>query len=94
MLWPPCGESGGGRAERERDVGATVEAESVELPRVEFTLGGQPVALTQVSVLLHPTTADTRRRFGNAGLDLLNQARRTIISFDSMTLTLEGRRPQ
>jgi hypothetical protein len=71
-------------------VGGSVEAESVEVPRVEFALGGQPVVLTQVSVL-HPTTADTRRRFGNVGLDVLNQARQTVISFESMSLTLVRR---
>jgi hypothetical protein len=72
-------------------VGGSVEAESVEVPRVEFALGGQPVVLTQVSVLLHPTTADTRRHFGNVGLDVLNQARQTVISFESMSLTLVRR---
>ena len=98
MLWPPFARefadvmaSGRQGATSVAGVGATVEAESVELPRVEFTLGGQPVALTQVSVLLRPTTADTRRRFGNVGLDALNQARQTVISFESMSLTLVRR---
>jgi hypothetical protein len=98
MLWPPFARefadvmaSGKQSATTVAGVGAPVEAESVELPRVEFTLGGQPVALTQVSVLLRPTTADTRRRFGNVGLDALNQARQTVISFESMSLTLVRR---
>ena len=98
MLWPPfatafadlIGRSGRAMTTSVNGVGSSVNAASRELPRVDLTLGGRVVRLAPASVLLQSTTADTRRRFGNLGLDLLNQAARTTISFRSMSLALDG----
>ena len=101
MLWPPFSRefadvmaSGKKAATSVAGVGAPSRPSPSNCRASSSRSAASRWRLTQVSVLLRPTTADTRRRFGNVGLDLLNQARRTIISFDSMTLTLEGRRPQ
>ena len=98
VLWPPFAREFPAMIERSGQrgtaavtgIGSSREVESIELPTLSPVLGGRSVTLAPASVLLKATTSDTRRRFGNLGLDLLNQARRTTIDFGTMTLTLNG----
>ena len=98
MLWPAFAREFPAMVERSgrrgttavTGVGSTQDVESIDLPSVSLVVGGLSVTLAPASVLLQATTSDTRRRFGNLGLDLLNQARRTTIDFGAMTLTLDG----
>jgi hypothetical protein len=98
MLWPPFAREFPAMIERSGQrgttavggVGSSRDVESIELPTLSLALGGRSVTLVPASVLLKATTPDTQRRFGNVGLDLLNQARRTTIDFRAMTLALNG----
>lgn len=68
--------------------GSSSTIEAVELSRLNFTLAGANVSLKNLSTLLRGTTTDTKRRWGNIGLDALNQSRRTLVDFRTMHLTL------
>jgi predicted aspartyl protease len=98
MLWPPFAREfpvlierlGQRSTTNVSGVGSSQDVDSIDLRTITLVLGGRSVTLAPAPVLLKATTSDTHRRFGNLGLDALNQARRTTIDFRTMTLTLEG----
>jgi hypothetical protein len=70
-------------------VSGSAQVPSVCLPRVEVWVAGFEAVLRPAHVLLKSTTPNSRWLFGRLGLDLLNQASRVTLDFNSMKLTLE-----
>jgi hypothetical protein len=69
-------------------VGSVKYMDAAALGSLRFEIGGLPVVLNPAAVLLRPT-GETSKFFGNLGIDLLQQAHKTIFDFKAMTLTLE-----
>jgi len=59
------------------------------LPSLRFSIGGFPVVLRPAGVLLTNTVESSKLFHGNLGIDLLQQAHKTTVDFQSMMLTLE-----
>jgi predicted aspartyl protease len=70
-------------------VGGAKYMEAATLESLKFSIGGFPVMLKSVGVLLKPTTDASRFFAGNLGIDLLQQAHQTTFDFKAMTLTLQ-----
>jgi hypothetical protein len=70
-------------------VGGSSAIQSFSLPSLEFEVGNHQVTLAPATVLLQENNSTTGWFRGNLGMDLLNQARRVDVDFDSMTLTLQ-----
>jgi hypothetical protein len=63
--------------------------DSAELPNLEIRIGGLRAALHSVPVFLEPVPNISGGSYGNAGMDLLNQARTVTLDFRAMKLTLD-----
>jgi hypothetical protein len=61
----------------------------VSLPPVTFQVGGRNVTLQPAHVLLKANNDTSEWFIGNLGMDILNQAHRVTLDFQSMTLMLE-----
>jgi len=70
-------------------VGGAKYMEAASLESLKFSIGGFPIMLKSVGVLLKPTNDASRFFTGNLGIDLLQQAHRTTFDFKEMTLTLQ-----
>lgn len=70
-------------------VGGAKYMEAATLNALKISIGGYPLTLNSVGVLLKPTTDSSKFFAGNLGIDLLQQARKTIFDFNEMTLTLQ-----
>jgi len=70
-------------------VGGAKYLEAATLESLKFSIGGFPVTLKSVGVLLKPTTDASRFFAGNLGIDLLQQAHKTTFDFKTMTLSLQ-----
>jgi predicted aspartyl protease len=70
-------------------VGGAKYMEAASLESLKFSIGGFPVMLKSVGVLLKPTNDASRFFAGNLGIDLLQQAHRTTFDFKAMTLSLQ-----
>ncbi len=70
-------------------VGGSTQQHSVELTRVQFTLGGKDVVLAPATVLLGETTGTSKWAAGNLGYDLIRQTAPFTIDFRSMTFSTE-----
>ena len=70
-------------------VGSVKNMNAAILESVRFVIGGFPVVLKPANVLLTPTGETSKFYHGNLGIDLLQQAHRTIFDFKAMTLTLQ-----
>ncbi|MGI4852102.1 MAG: retroviral-like aspartic protease family protein [Janthinobacterium lividum] len=70
-------------------VGGSTQQRSVELSRVQFTLGGKEVALAPATVLLNQTTGTSTWAAGNLGFDLIRQAVPFTIDFQAMVFRAE-----
>lgn len=63
--------------------------DAVTLPELTLQIGGFDAVLRPASVLLEKTTPESETDYGRLGSDLVNQAHRTTLDFESMTLTLD-----
>ncbi len=70
-------------------VGGSTQQHSIELTRVQFTLGGKNVVLAPATVLLNETTGTSKWAAGNLGYDLIRQTAPFIINFRNMTFSAE-----
>jgi hypothetical protein len=70
-------------------VGGAKYLEAATVESLKFSIGGFPVSLRSVAVLLKPTTEASRFFAGNLGIDLLQQAHQTTFDFKAMTVTLQ-----
>jgi Aspartyl protease len=70
-------------------VGGAKYMDAATLESLRFSIGGFPVPLKTAGVLLKPTTDSSKFFAGNLGIDLLQQAHKTIFDFKEMTLTLQ-----
>jgi len=70
-------------------VGGAKYMQAATLESLKFSIGGFPVMLKSVGVLLKPTNDASRFFAGNLGIDLLQQAHQTTFDFKAMTLTLQ-----
>ena len=70
-------------------VGGAKYLEAATVESLKFSIGGFPVSLRSVGVLLKPTTEASRFFAGNLGIDLLQQAHKTTFDFKAMTITLQ-----
>jgi predicted aspartyl protease len=70
-------------------VGSVENLNATVLPRVDFKVGGHPVALHPATVLLEPNGESSKFYYGNLGIDLLKQAKRVTMDFKRMSLTLQ-----
>jgi hypothetical protein len=97
-LYPPFAEllpelirsgSKNGVVQNVRESGGAKNMNAAILESLRMSIGGFPVTLKPANVLLMHTTETSQYLQGNLGIDLLQQARRTIFDFKKMTLTLE-----
>jgi hypothetical protein len=65
------------------------QVEATELRDLHFQLAGRDLALASVPLLLEPIDSECVNCSGNAGMDLLSQARRVTLDFGSMRLILD-----
>jgi predicted aspartyl protease len=70
-------------------VGGTKQMDAAMLSSLHFSIGGFPVVLNSPGVLLTNTVENSRYFYGNLGIDLLQQAKKTTFDFKAMTLTLQ-----
>jgi hypothetical protein len=96
-LYPPFAElfpeliRSGSKTEsyRMEGVGGAKNMNAAILESLRMSIGGFPITLKPANVLLTHTTEASQYLQGNLGMDLLQQAHRTIFDFKKMTLTLE-----
>ena len=69
-------------------VGSARIMNAATLESVRLNIGGLQVVLKPANVLLTPTGESSKFFEGNLGIDLLQQAHKTIFDFRAMTLTL------
>jgi hypothetical protein len=82
--------AGGTRAKHEfQGLGEPSHVDAAELHDLHFRLGGQDLVLATVPLLLDPIDSECATCSGNAGMNLLNLARRVTLDFNSMRLMLE-----
>jgi hypothetical protein len=63
--------------------------DAATLASLHFSIGGFPVVLSPANALLTHTNEASKFFEGNLGIDLLQQAHKTIFDFKAMTLTLQ-----
>jgi hypothetical protein len=68
------------------EIGSKRKIDSISLPEVELRIGGFPTVLRPAHILLDGSTGGCS--YGNLGMDLMKQSRRTTIDFESMTLAM------
>jgi tetratricopeptide (TPR) repeat protein len=70
-------------------VGSAKYMDAATLASLHFSIGGFPVVLSPANALLTHTNEASKFFEGNLGIDLLQQAHKTIFDFKAMTLTLQ-----
>ncbi len=70
-------------------VGSVRNMKAATLESVRLSVGGLPVVLKPANVLLESTGETSKFFEGNLGIDLLQEAHKTIFDFRRMTLTLQ-----
>jgi hypothetical protein len=93
MLFSSWGEAGGATGARAphhfQGLGEAVQIEAVDLGQMRFLVGGKELVLKSVPMLAEPIEAECTNCSGNAGMDLLGQARRVTVDFGAMRLFVE-----
>jgi len=97
MMFSGWGEETGAAAgKREKHefqgMGEAVQVEAAQIRELHFGVAGKDLVLKSVPLLVEPIEAECVNCAGNAGMDLLNLARRVTLDFNSMRLTLETAR--
>jgi hypothetical protein len=70
-------------------LGEAIRVEAADMGEVRFNIGGKELALKSVPMLMEPIEAECTNCSGNAGMDLLGQARRITLDFGAMRLMVE-----
>jgi predicted aspartyl protease len=70
-------------------LGEAVDLDAVEVPRLQLGIAGVDAMLDQVPILMAPVPSRCLGCYGNAGRDLLNQARSLTLDFKAMKAILE-----
>lgn len=70
-------------------LGEAIQVEAADMGEVRFAVGGKELALKSVPMLLEPIEAECTNCSGNAGMDLLGQAKRVTLDFGAMRLMVE-----
>jgi len=70
-------------------VGSVKYMDAATLASLHFSIGGFPVVLSPANALLTHTNEASKFFEGNLGIDLLQQAHKTIFDFKAMTITLQ-----
>lgn len=70
-------------------VGGAKNVDAATLPSLQLSIGGFPVVLSPAPVMLTPTSETSKFFYGNLGIDLLQQAKKTSFDFVALTLTLQ-----
>ena len=70
-------------------VGSVKFMDAAILQSLHFSIGGFSLVLDKATVLMAQTNERSKFFHGNLGIDLLQQAHRTIFDFKAMTLTLQ-----
>ena len=93
-LWPPFARRFRSRLASSghstiRGVGGSRRVASAKIDSFTLAIGGRPLQLRDVKVLLQPAASGSRKYYGNLGLDLLDKAQRVTLDFGAMRLTVE-----
>lgn len=72
---------------KENEIGSSREIESIVLPELELRIGGFPAVLRPAHILMDAAAEGCH--YGNLGMDLMKQSKRTTIDFESMTITMK-----
>jgi predicted aspartyl protease len=80
-----------GKEDRAHITGSSgsVEVDAITLPELTLRIGGFDAVLRPAQVLLKETTSDSRWWHAWIGLDVVDQARRVTLDFESMRVALE-----
>ena len=70
-------------------VGSVKDMNAATIESLRLVVGGFPVVLKAANVLLEPTGQTSKFFEGNLGIDLLQQAHKTIFDFRAMRLILQ-----
>ena len=70
-------------------VGGTREAPTAKLADFRVSAGGHELQIQDVKVLLKSPLSDSRRYYGNFGLDLVQKAERCTLDFKAMRIAFE-----
>jgi hypothetical protein len=70
-------------------LGEAVQIDAVNLGQMRFLVAGRELVLKSVSMLAEPIEAECTNCSGNAGMDLLGQARRVTVDFGAMRLLVD-----
>jgi hypothetical protein len=93
MLFSSWAEDAASTAKRSRHnfqgLGDAIQVEAADMGEVRFLVGGKDLVLKQVPMLVEPIEAECTNCSGNAGMDLLHQAKRVTLDFGAMRLTVE-----
>lgn len=97
FLYTEFGEdfAGAAKAAGEKDtfeiagLGGRAEREAVELPDMRFGMAGLDSVLHEVPMLAEPQESRCPGCYGNAGTDLLDQAKTVTLDFKAMRLTVQ-----
>jgi hypothetical protein len=94
QFWPPFAREfasivakGAKQSTTLNGISGSSEVESVELPDFQFQITGSRVAMSRVDVLTQTTTADSDRRHGRLGFNVLQRG--AALDFRAMTLRVE-----
>lgn len=82
----PLPKHGAQGTQRVEEVGGANERPTIELPKVELNVGGLNARLQPAHVFFKPVGNDFD--YGSLGMDVLSQARRELVDFASMNVTL------
>jgi hypothetical protein len=93
MLFSSWADDVGSTAKRARHefqgLGEAIQVEAADMGEVRFLVGGKELVLKSVPMLVEPIEAECTNCSGNAGMDLLGQAKRVILDFGAMRLIVE-----
>ena len=93
MLFSSWADDGGAAGKRSRHefqgLGEAVQIDATSVGEVRFLVSGRELLLKSVPMLMEPIEAECTNCSGNAGMDLLNQARRVTLDFGAMRLIAE-----
>jgi tetratricopeptide (TPR) repeat protein len=67
-------------------IGASLQIDSILLPKLELRIAGFPAVLQPAYILSAP---DSGCSYGTLGMDVMKQSHRTTIDFQNMTLTMQ-----
>jgi tetratricopeptide (TPR) repeat protein len=87
--FPELLQRGKRRSSKMEGVGSTEELNSVVLPNLRLTIDGFSAVLKPATVLLKENGESSKFFYGNLGIDLLMQPRRTTLDFTTMRLSIQ-----